>query len=370
MAKTASDNRTAGDKRDKQRDSRVKYTVFSFLDYVLIFLAVCFVTTASIMVFLSNADADIPVETITLRARLTFINVFVMALFLTLIIRISRKIKIERPIKHILEATDRISAGDFSVRIPKRNGLRLGNEFDVIIENINSMAEELSGVETLRTDFISNVSHELKTPLAVIQNYATILQDPNLDDEKRIEYALSITQASRHLTSLITNILKLNKLENQQIFPQKQKFNLSEQITECLLDFETVWEEKEIGIEADIPDGIFLDSDPELLSLVWHNLFSNAFKFTPSGGKIHVELRPENGQILLSVTDSGPGVSSEDLPHLFERFYKGQGSSEDSVGIGLALSRSILAAQNGTVKAENGSGGGARFTIRFYKSVV
>ena len=364
MAKTASSKRAAGGKRGRQRGSRVKYTVFSLFDYVLIFVAVCFVTTASIMVFLSNADADIPVETITFRARLTFINVFVMALFLTLVIGISRKIKIERPIKHILEATDRISAGDFSVRIPKRKGLRLGNEVDVIIENINSMAAELSSVETLRTDFISNVSHELKTPLAVIQNYATMLQDAALSADARIDYARHITEASRCLTSLITNILKLNKLENQQIFPATADFNLSEQLAECLLDFEPVWEEKQIELSADIADGVRVQSDAELLSLVWHNLFSNAFKFTPAGGTVSITLAAGDGGTVVRVADTGCGMSAETGRHIFEKFYQGDTShASQGNGLGLALVKRVIDILGAEISVTSELGKGSAFTV-------
>ncbi len=346
-------------------DKRVKYTIFSFFDYFLIFLAVCLITTAGIMIFLSNADAKIPNEVIEFRAKVTFVNIFIMALFLTLVIRISRKIRVERPIKNILKATDRISTGDFSVRIPKRKGLRLGNEFDVIIENINAMAQELSSVETLRTDFISNVSHELKTPLAVIQNYATILQDPNLDEKRRIDYALSITQASRHLTSLITNILKLNKLENQQIFPKKTRFNLSEQLTECLLEFESIWEERQIELNADISDGIFVQSDSELLSLVWHNLFSNAFKFTLTGGTVTVTLlQGENGTIV-RVRDTGCGMSAETQKHIFEKFYQGDTShATKGNGLGLALVKRVCDITGAKIRVESEEGKGSDFTVR------
>ena len=144
--------------------------------------------------------------------------------------------------------------------------------FDAIIEDFNQMARELSGVETLRTDFIANVSHELKTPLAVIQNYGSLLQDPALPKEQRVEYAKAVTDASRRLADLIANILKLNKLENQQIFPQAETYDLGEQLRECLLGFEDAWEAKELAVEADIPDGVAVRTDRELLTLVW-NLF-------------------------------------------------------------------------------------------------
>ena len=210
--------------RDSKNSPKEKkqfvFSVFSFRNYAFVFLGVSIVTSISIILFFWEADLPFSKKVLSVRAIAGFINVFVMSLIFTLIIRLHRKIEIERPIKQLLNATESIRNGDFSVQIPGRKHFR--NEIDVIIDNINLMARELSGVETLRLDFISNVSHELKTPLSVIQNYATMLQEPNLQEETRLEYAKSITAASRNLTTLITNILRLNKLENQQIFPEKK----------------------------------------------------------------------------------------------------------------------------------------------------
>lgn len=128
-------------------------------------------------------------------------------------------------------------------------------------------------METLRTDFIANVSHEMKTPLAVMQNYGTLLQADNLTEEKRIEYAKGVTDSSRRMAEMMTNILKLNRLENQQIYPKTTEFDLGEQLCECLLQFENVWEKAEIEIDTDIAEDVKVKADEELLSLVWNNLF-------------------------------------------------------------------------------------------------
>ena len=134
--------------------------------------------------------------------------------------------------------------GDFSVRIEPVKDFSEETGFNQIIDCFNKMTEELAGTETLRTDFIANVSHELKTPLAVMGNYATMLQNPNITDEERYEYAKAISESARRLAQLITNILKLNKLENQQIFPQLDEYDLGEQLCESLLQFEDIWEKK------------------------------------------------------------------------------------------------------------------------------
>jgi len=210
--------------------------------------------------------------------------------------------------------------------------------------------------------FFQNASHELKTPLAVIQNYGSLLQDPALPKEQRVEYAKAVTDASRRLADLIANILKLNKLENQQIFPQAETYDLGEQLRECLLGFEDAWEAKELAVEADIPDGVAVRTDRELLTLVWNNLFSNAVKFTDAGGSIHVFLRHTGTQAEVCVTDTGCGMSPETGRHIFEKFYQGDSShATQGNGLGLALVRRVVDIVGGEIAVKSTLGKGTTF---------
>ena len=253
--------------------------------------------------------------------------------------------------------------GDFSTRIKQVRGAE--NGFNAIIDYFNRMVQELSGMETLRTDFIANVSHELKTPLAVIQNYGSLLQQPNLSEEERKDYARTVTNAAQRLASLITNILKLNKLENQQIYPVKEKFDLSEQLCECLLGFEDAWEAKNLEIETEIEDGILVDSDPELLSLVWNNLFSNAIKFTEDGGTVGLKVYRDGSHAVVQVSDTGCGISPEVGAHIFEKFYQGDTShATQGNGLGLALVKRIVDIIGGEISVSSVQGKGSTFTVK------
>ena len=250
-------------------------------NFFVFFLLAAFVTTCCIMLFISALQASMGREfaeaEITVAAKMTMVNVVLLSVVMTAIDYYRRKQMVERPVKKIIEATSQMIEGNFEARIAPVSGLPADDGFHEIIACINQMAEELSGVETLRTDFIANVSHEMKTPLAVMQNYATLLQAPELSEEKRVEYAKAIGDASRRLADMMTNILKLNRLENQQIYPNPTTFDLGEQLCQSLLQYESVWERKNIEIETDIADGVIVCADAELLSLVWNNLFSNAF---------------------------------------------------------------------------------------------
>ena len=232
--------------------------------FVFFFLA-AFVVTCCTMLFITTLSESLDItfteKNISAAAKLTFGNVILISLIFTIIDAVRRKLMIDRPTKRIISAGEKITDGNFSVRIEPLSESYPYESFNSIISCFNKMAEELSSVETLRTDFIANVSHELKTPLAVMQNYGTMLQSPVLSDEKRIEYAKGITDNSRRLASLITNILKLNKLENQQIFPVSRHYDLSEQLCQSLLQFEEIWEQKNIEISADIEDGIYISSE-------------------------------------------------------------------------------------------------------------
>ena len=219
---------------------------------------------------------------------------------------------------------------------------------------------------TLRTDFIANVSHELKTPLAVMANLSTMLQRPGITEEEKNEYAKAISEAARKLAQLITNILKLNKLENQQIFPQPQEFDLGEQLCECLLGFEDAWEAKNLEIETDIEDDVRIKSDPELLSLVWNNLISNAVKFTPDGGTIGLSLKTESDRVIVQVRDTGCGMKPEVGQHIFEKFYQGDTShATQGNGLGLALVKRVVDILSGEIGVHSVYGEGSIFTVKF-----
>ena len=339
-----------------------------FNNWFVFFLLAAFVVTCCMTLFISviadTLDLTFTEENISQAAKLTFGNVILISLLFTAIDAVRRKLMVERPTKRIISAGEKITGGDFSVRIEPFGDNYVYESFNSIIDCFNKMAEELGSVETLRTDFIANVSHELKTPLAVMQNYGTMLQAPDLPDEKRIEYAKGITDNSRRLASLITNILKLNKLENQQIFPVFNRFDLSEQLCQSLLQFEEIWEQKSIDIETDIEDSIYINSDPELLSLVWNNLLSNAFKFTESNGTVYVSLSADDEYATVKISDTGCGISAETGKHIFEKFYQGDTShAMRGNGLGLALVKRVVDIMQGEITVESEVGKGSTFTV-------
>ena len=349
----------------KQEKNR-KRVVFLQL-FCIFFLLIAFVLTSSMVLFLNylgqSMGIDFAQSDIQLAAMVTFGNVFMLSLVCTAVDLLRRKLTVERPVKRIIDGAQNVMDGDLSTRIAPLRGVEPG--FNVIIDYFNRMVQELSGMETLRTDFIANVSHELKTPLAVIQNYGTMLQQPNLSDEDRKDYARTVTNASQRLASLITNILKLNKLENQQIYPKKEHFDLGEQLCECLLGFENAWEAKKLEIETEIEDGVNVESDPELLSLVWNNLFSNAIKFTEEGGTIGLKLHTENGHAVVEVSDTGCGISPEVGVHIFEKFYQGDTShATQGNGLGLALVKRVVDIIGGEISVSSELGKGSTFTVR------
>ena len=340
--------------------------------YVVFFLVVAFAVTCCMTLFLNTLSATMGLvfneQNITAAAKLTFGNVVLITFLFSTFDLIRRRLTVERPVRRITEATERITAGDFSTTLEPTHGLG-AETFNPIIEGINTMARELGSVEMLRTDFIATVSHELKTPLSVMQNYGTLLQQPDLPDEKRLEYAKAITDSSRRLADMMTNILKLNRLENQQIFPQSAEFDLGEQLCECLLQFENVWEQQNIAIETDICDDVRVSADAELLSLVWNNLFSNAFKFTPPGGTVSVKLSATQTHATVTVSDTGCGMSPETGAHIFEKFYQGDTSrATQGNGLGLALVKRVVDITQGEISVQSALGVGSSFTVKIRRA--
>lgn len=264
------------------------------------------------------------------------------------------------PIKELRKAIGKVADGDFSIRIETKSSSK---EIQEIFSGFNLMAHELSATEILQSDFVSNVSHEFKTPINAIEGYSMLLQNgDNLTAEQQL-YVEKIVLNTKRLSALVRSILLLSKLENQSIQPKENDFSLDEQIRHALLDLEEQWEPKEIEFDASL-DSIIFRGQETLLYHVFSNLISNAIKFSPNGGRITLSLKCENNNVIFQIADQGIGLSENAKKHVFDKFYQGDTSHKDNGnGLGLALVKKIVHLHNGTAIADNHENGGALFTI-------
>ena len=347
----------------QKNDRRVRRSVFSANDVLLLLASAATCVALFLLIRLLPPDPTVEVNELSLRA--TWLVVVMISALDIAIFSLHKKLTLEAPTRRILDAAARIGKGDFTVRIKPFHKKYFKNEFDVIIEDLNRMAAELEGVETMKTDFIANVSHELKTPLAVLGNYAMLLQEADLSEEKRLEYTRAVADSTRRLNMLVSNILKLNKLESQQIFPENDVFDLGEQLCEALLSFDHRMDEKQLELQTDLEDDVIIRADSELLMHIWDNLISNAVKFTPEGGTLTVTLRKSRKYAVVSVADTGCGMTPEEQQHIFEKFYQGDRSrSVQGNGLGLALVRRIVDVSGGMIDVKSAPDEGSTFTVR------
>ena len=267
--------------------------------------------------------------------------------------------KFLKPFKELKKMTNEVAKGNFDVEVTEIPE----NEIGEFSHNFNIMVAELQKNEMLKKDFISNVSHEFKTPLSVILGYTTLLQDSSITEEERNEYAKVIFDYASNLTNLVNNILRLSKFDNKKITVELEEYSLDEQIRESILNLESKWSKKNLNLNIDL-EVIDIHADKELLSIVWNNLLDNAIKFSPDDSIINISLSKAEEEAIFVIEDFGKGIKESELPYIFDQFYQGEKSRKtEGNGLGLALVKNIIDTSCGKIDVLSIEGKGTKFTI-------
>ena len=347
-----------------RQDSRINARYPVWIEYIVMLVVMLCLTSNRAVLFFSYVDMstdDIP-------------NAFIIAnigywclmtLVFCVVATIMRKCYYDRPLKVLCEAARQVARGDFSVKIGPMRKDGKKDYVEVMFEDFNKMVEELASIEMLTVDFVSGVSHEIKSPLAVIQSYTMALQKNNITHEQRMEYTKTIILATEKLNALVTSILKLSKLENQKIVPTWKEYNLCSQLIECALTFEDLWESKNISFTANIEERVSIRADRDMMEIVWNNLLSNALKFTDSGGNVMLTQTSDKETVTVIVSDTGYGMSETTMNRIFDKFYQGDSShSQQGNGLGLALAKRVIELAGGSISVSSELGKGSTFTVR------
>lgn len=341
------------------REERIPFVRSILNEFFSVFIVVF--VNVYIMVFLYNKLLTTDYSILKISVFMLLNLIFACAL-VSVAIYFFRVRVLTKGVHEVCRAAQKVSGGDFKVRVKTRSDKTVNTEIDLLKINFNKMVEELDSIETLRDDFIADVSHEIKTPLSVIQGYADLLQGSGISDAERAEYTVLLDEAVHKLNSLVTNLLKLNKVENSGIL-KFSEFDLGEQLRGCVLEILDIAEEKGIEFEIEIDDAV-VENEQTMLELVWKNLLSNAVKFTEGGGTIKVGLKANNKNAVITVADTGCGMSKETLDHIFDKFYQGDTShSQEGNGLGLAIVERIVTLTNCKLKVKSKQGAGTRFEI-------
>ncbi|MDE6408031.1 MAG: HAMP domain-containing histidine kinase [Anaeroplasmataceae bacterium] len=330
----------------------------TLMGFLILFVTIAFNASLAVIVYSAIADKKDSVVAIVI-----LIFILCSSLICATLDFIRRKLTVEAPVKEILEATKRMATGDFDIDLTIQHTNQL-NPYDCIKMDLNTLAQELSKNEVLKTDFISNVSHEIKTPLSVIQNYTQALANPKLDEETKSKYLDTIQRSCKKLSNLITNILKLNKLENGTLIPEFKAFNLTESITEQIISFDQLLEEKELELICELDESITIESERSYLEIVWSNLLSNAIKFSNPNGQIKIILKQTDKNVIFTIEDTGCGMSPEEGKHIFDKFYQADTShSKEGNGLGLSLVKKVIDLLGGIITVESEVGKGTKFSV-------
>ncbi|RWS42797.1 sensor histidine kinase [Bacillus mycoides] len=354
--------------RKRERMSKLKMlkvigAVIALFSFLTIIWSVAFYVSSSVLKALEINVS--PFVTFLISDMVGFVFIVLIWTLIGILMRPKR----EAMIWTIIEPIQKIAKGDFSVKI--RNEEKYDGEIGVLVKSINDMTEELNAMEKMRQEFVSNVSHEIQSPLTSIKGFARALQEDNLSDEKRKHYLTIIETESTRLSKLSQNLLKLTLLESEEYVPERVTYRLDQQLKQIVLNSEPLWDEKEIELDLDL-EKVHIIADQESMSQVWINLIHNSIKFTPSGGTITIQLKENETLVEVRIRDSGIGISEEQKQHIFERFYKADSSrnrAHGGSGLGLAIVKKVVDLHQGEIKVKSTEGNGAEFIVRipYYK---
>ena len=345
----------------REGDPRVRRKLFSWRMFVLILLVLLVLSAGNVLLL----EILLKMEVFSVLASMGVGTYWIaMAVIAAIILHQVSCAKFDRPMRRLSRAMKAVAEGDFSVSVsPIHTGSKM-DYMDIMFEDFNRMVQELGSIETMKNDFIANVSHEIKTPLAVIEGYATALERGDLTPAQREEYARTISMASRSLSTLVSNILKLNKLENQEIAPVAQEYDLTRQLSDCALAQESAWEEKGIEFDAQLEERVMITADESMMELVFNNLIANAIKFTEPGGRVVLRQIVHGDTVDVVVSDTGCGMDEETKRCVFEKFYQGDPShATKGNGLGMALAKRAADVTGATIGLESEAGHGTTFTI-------
>jgi len=347
--------------KEQHIDKRVKRKPITWKEFAI---------TYGVMLLFVGFQAGIVVMPIFARYN-PFVQVFVVMFYWVIVAacflhmtKLQIRNRYDDPMHRLSNAAKKVAEGDFSVYVEPTHTPDKYDYLDVMFADFNVMVQELGSIETLKNDFVANVSHEIKTPLAIIKNYTTMLKKDNLPENTRLEYMDSIIKATDNLSSMVTNILRLNKLENQEIETTSEQYDLCRQLCDCVLGFETLLNEKNIELNVDIEDRAIITADENTLEIVWNNLLSNALKFTQPGGSVSLIQTSDSDSFTVSISDTGCGMDGDTAKRIFDKFYQGDTShSGEGNGLGLALAYRIVEKAGGSLIVKSEPNKGSTFIV-------
>ncbi len=313
-------------------------------------------------------DRALELEAVVLEHPLTLIlMLYIVSLIISTAVLGLLFNRILKPITRLSDALHEVAQGNFDIQISENSGI---DEMSSMYANFNGMVRELGTNETLRSDFISNVSHEFKTPITAIEGYATLLQDKSQSAQDRDECVEKILFNTRRLSDLVGNILLLSRIENQTITPERSRFLLNEQILQVLVGLEPKWTEKNIDFDVDMPK-VRYEGFESMLMQVWSNIIGNAIKFSPPGGTVEISMKETEHAVKVRIRDHGPGMDADTKKHIFDKFYQGDTSHRsEGNGLGLALAQRIVSLSSGSISVESSPGEGAAFTVTLPRRIL